>query len=485
MVVPSVKAIREKWPIFAGKIRIQLLGDGKLPEDLQTIVDAAGPGLWIEGEDLVDLCKQRSEEGESGCNPPGAFLEPFVALASGCDSPEAMEESPVPLAYPPAPSVSSVVQVRRYSWRSYAKHDAYGKRREFVGTNRQTNTNSSLFSPQKPLVSLVNLMDVVRKIGQQERSRGKTLTVDKFNAHCSKGGKDVTSSSHSNSENVTVGNSGNSGVSSNSYKYQEINDKNNSKSKGKQGKGRDEALRLPGPIKGKGMMTSRIHDITIQEQHGKASLDTLVAKQYKHSQVRSRPSDSIGFRKAVQYYNKMAAIITVCFVMIIQLLEGFSYFVVRKPKSAIGNSGRDSVDEGMWRWRLLFVFVLLECLPILWRYKHIIWLMLIIDGLWRRNKALSNKDKGICQLTKRLVIVRHWLRNLVLGNVCEKNVCIRIGNTGDAFVAGNVNNVYLCPYSDLWASCPIYLCRDMEILGFQYKIRSFRVFIYLYIYVNS
>ena len=49
------------------------------------------------------------------------------------------------------------------------------------------------------------------------------------------------------------------------------------------------------------------------------------------------------------------------------------------------------------------------------------------------------------------------------------------------FVAGNVNNVYLCPYSDLWASCPIYLCRDMEILGFQYKIRSFRVLIYLYI----
>ena len=48
-------------------------------------------------------------------------------------------------------------------------------------------------------------------------------------------------------------------------------------------------------------------------------------------------------------------------------------------------------------------------------------------------------------------------------------------------MAGNVNNVYLCPYSDLWASCPIYLCRDMEILGFQYKIRSFRVLIYLYI----
>ena len=55
------------------------------------------------------------------------------------------------------------------------------------------------------------------------------------------------------------------------------------------------------PIKGKGMMTSRIHDVIIREQHEEASLDTLIAKQYKHSQIRSRPSDSIGFRKAVQY----------------------------------------------------------------------------------------------------------------------------------------------------------------------------------------
>ena len=168
MVVPSVKAIREKWPIFAGRILIQVLGDGRLPKDLQIIVDAAGPDLWIEGEDLVDLCKQRSEEGESGCNAPGAFAAPFMALASGCDSAAAIEEPPAPLVSPPAPSVTPVVQVRRYSWRSYAKHDAYAKRREFVGTNRQINTNSSPFPLQEPLVSRVHLMQVIRKIGQQE-----------------------------------------------------------------------------------------------------------------------------------------------------------------------------------------------------------------------------------------------------------------------------------------------------------------------------
>ena len=107
----------------------------------------------------------------------------------------------MPLAPPLEASVMPVVQVRRYSWRSYAKHVTYDKRREFVGTN------SLLFSQQEPLVSRFHLMKVVRKIGQQERSRGRHLTVDKFKEHFSKGGKDVTSSVHPNrkvdGENMT------------------------------------------------------------------------------------------------------------------------------------------------------------------------------------------------------------------------------------------------------------------------------------------
>ena len=479
MVVPLVKAIREKWPIFAGKICIQVLGDGQLPKDLQAIVDAAGPDLCIEGEDLVDLCKQRSEEGESGCNAPETFSEPSVALASGCDSPEAMEESPVPSASPPSSSVSSVVQVRRYSWRSYAKNVAYGKRREFVGTNKQTNTNSSLFPPHKPLVSRVHLTNVVRKIGQQERSKGKTMTVNKFNAHCSKGRKDMTSLSHSNRENsesVTVGNSGNGGISFG--KYCEINIKNNSASKGKQGEERDEALRLPVIIKGKGKMTSRIHDVIIPEPPGKASLDKRVAKPCKSFPLRSRASNSLGLRKAVQPYNKIAAILIICFGMIMRLLEVFSHFARCKSKSPIGNSRIDSVDEGVWRWCLFAVYFLFECRTSLWKFRHRIWPRLILEGLWMGNNTINTIDKRFYQLTFRLVLAKYWLRNLLHGNVCRTNVAIGIGNTGDA---RDVNNVCLCPYSDLWASCHIYVCRDMGILGFLYKIGSFCVLIYLYI----
>ena len=480
MVVPSAKAIRDKWPIFAGKIRIQVLGDGQLPEDLQAIVDAAGPDWCIEGEDLVDLCKQRSEEGESGCNAPEAFSASPVVLASGCDSPEAMEESPVPSASPPASSVSSVVQVRRYSWRSYAKNATCEKRREFVGTNKQTNTNSSLFPPQKPLVSRVHLTNVVRKIGQQERSEGKTMNVHEFNAPCFKGGKDMTSVSHSNresSKSITVGNSGNSEINSGNSKCYKSDITNNLASKGKRGEERDEALRLPDIIKREGKMTSPLHNTVAQRQQQPSSLDARVAEQYKSRHISSRSSSSLGFRKAVQSYGKIAAILFMCFGIIMQLSEAFLHFARCKSKRLIGNSRIASVDGGVWRCWLLDVYFLFECRTSLWKFRHGIRPRLILGGLWMGNKAIITIKKRFYKLTFKLVLAKHGLCNLLRGNVCSTNVAIRIGNTDDA---RDANNVCLCLYSDLWASCRIYLCRDMRILGLLYKIGSFRIFIYLY-----
>ena len=279
-----------------------------------------------------------------------------------------------------------VVQVRRYSWRSYAKHNTCEKRREFAGTNKQINTNFPLFSPQEPLVSRVHLMKVVRKIGQQERSRGKSLTVDKFNAYCAKGGKNVTSSSHSNREkekDKVVTHSGNIGISENSYKYPEINDKYNSKVTGKQEKGREGKLRLPGSLNGTGEVTSWIHDVTIEEQHGKPSLDKLVARQHKQTQVCLCSSAEIGYVKVVQGYNKMLAMIIYYFMVVTQVLAGCTHFIMRKLKINVGNSGKVSEDEGMWHCQLGSFCIILVCLRKIWKYKHRLWLLLIVDGLWR------------------------------------------------------------------------------------------------------
>ena len=91
---------------------------------------------------------------------------------------------------------------------------------------------------------------------------------------------------------------------------------------------------------------------------------------------------------------------------------------------------------------------------------HRIWPKIILEGLWIGNNVINKIDKRCYQLTFRLVLATCWLRNLLHGNVCSTNVAIGIGNADDA---RDANNVCLCPYSDLWASCHIYSYRDMGI----------------------
>ena len=89
MGLPSAKAIREKWPIKNGPIRVKVISDGEpLPSDLQAIADALGQDSRIEGHVLVDLCKQKSEEGGSGCYDPREILTSPVSLPVGCDPPD-------------------------------------------------------------------------------------------------------------------------------------------------------------------------------------------------------------------------------------------------------------------------------------------------------------------------------------------------------------------------------------------------------------
>ena len=155
-------------------------------------------------------------------------MAPLVALTTGCDSSAEAEEPPVHLAPSQEASVMPVVQVRRYSWQPYVKHVAYEKRQEFVGRNKQINTNSSLFSQQEPLVARVHLMKVVRRIGQQERARGKSWTVDKFKEQFLRGGKDATSTSHPNKSrnkgSMTRNDVVHVGISEDSYKYPKVSD---------------------------------------------------------------------------------------------------------------------------------------------------------------------------------------------------------------------------------------------------------------------
>ena len=257
----------------------------------------------------------------------------------------------MPLAPPSEASVMPVVQVRRYSWRSYDRHVAYDKRREFVGTNKQINTNSLLFSQQEPLVARVHLMKVVRKIGQQERSRGRHLTVDKFKEHFLSGGKDVTSSSHPNrkvdEKNMTNTDFIELGIGKCSYKYPEISDKYNSKSTGKQEKERENEPRLPGTPDCKGMVTSRINDVTIREQDGELGINKPVARQYKRTGDRLCSVTEKGYREVIKTYNKIIAVMTFYCILVTQVLKGITSPRRCERKSTVGNSKGVSGSESV------------------------------------------------------------------------------------------------------------------------------------------
>ena len=121
MVVPSMKAIMDKWPIHSGRIRVQVLGKGEpLPSDLQAVVDATGPDSCIEGRVLVDLCEQRSGKRGSGCDAPAEIYKLPPSADGSCKSSEGFPTLVTSPLLPPKPPRT---ERKQYSWRNSSKRE--------------------------------------------------------------------------------------------------------------------------------------------------------------------------------------------------------------------------------------------------------------------------------------------------------------------------------------------------------------------------
>ena len=158
-VVTNLSTIQDKWPIHAGQVRVRILGEAEdLPADLRAVVEALDPDNCIEGNGLVDLCRQRS--GWRG---------------SGCDAPRTSEELPEPPSSPPTSTRRPSVQVNQFSWRCNAKTDKHfhDKRQEFVNSDKYSNRSSFFHTQQASLVSQEHLQAVVRKVAKGEKFKGK------------------------------------------------------------------------------------------------------------------------------------------------------------------------------------------------------------------------------------------------------------------------------------------------------------------------
>ena len=208
---------------------------------------------------------------------------------------------------------------------------------------------------------------------------------------------------------------------------------------------------------GEGMVASSTSNVSTLRN---VEVSRLIARQ------RWKSSDGLcsyaeeGCRKVVKVYNKVVTVMTFYFMIVTNVLKGITSLRRCERKNTVGNSKGLSGSENLRDSEGYSFYTFLECLGDILVYRQELWRFLIIYALWRKYTLFSNKNKEIWKflntLTFRLVVARPWLRNLLLGNVLG-TFSIRVGSTGNTFLAGKYFRAYLCPYSDLWASCRIYL----------------------------
>ena len=410
-----------------------------------------------------------------------------VPLASGCDTPVQVEEPLVPLVSSPKSPIVPVVQIRQYSWHYSDKHDASDIRREFVGTNKRTNPDSLFLPQQKPLVSKVHLMKVVRKIGQQKRSRGEHLTVNMFKKPFSNGEKNVTSSSIPAQKikggNISYSVMCNAGIRIINPKYSHISDKCTVNSFKMQEKEREREDSLPGRPDDDDIITSLKSDVNIRETVWDADVNRLVARKHFVPRKRSLPYSVGSFKELLKACGRIVSFIALYLAIVTNVLGGVTNIIRYGKKSTVGNSDslprRESSGDYSCPYSLS---IFRKCLDNILRFNKESWSYGIIYPIWKENKSFRKGKEELWKLGIRLVIAMSWLRNLQLGNVCKETFCLRSGNIAKTFLVGKCFRAYLRLFADFCASCRDYSYIYTVNLEFEDKFKRFYDYIYLYIY---
>ena len=140
------------------------------------------PDKCIEGNALVDLCRQRSEW-----------------RGNGRDVPRTSEELPEPSTSSSTKEHRPAVQVNQFSWHNNAKTDKrfHDKKREFRNSGKYSNPASFFPSQQAPFVSQEHLQAVVRKVARGDRFKGKKQQSFVIKAQPTNGNELMTSLAHS------------------------------------------------------------------------------------------------------------------------------------------------------------------------------------------------------------------------------------------------------------------------------------------------
>ena len=378
MVVPSAKAIIEKWPVKNGPIRVKVISDGEpLPSELQAIADAIGPDSWIEGHVLVDLCKQRSEEGGSGCYAPGEIYSSPVSLTFGCDTPEEVAEPPVLHLPSPGSPIMPVVQVSQFSWHYSDKHGLYNMKHRFGRSNKQI--NSVFLSPlsQAPLVSKVRLLRVTRKIGQQERARGERFSVSMFKS-LSKGERNVTSSSipakNQRDSNMLYSGKCNAGMGIDSPKHSHMDNIHIISNCEGQEKEKERENPFTGRIGNNDIIVSSKSDVTPPDTVSVEKTSRIVARKRFLTTEYSVLSLIDNFRKRWMAFKGLISLLVIRFITMFSMLGEITGISRCEGKRLIGNSMEYVSSEELGNVRTPFPFyIFFKCLSTILIFQRKFW----------------------------------------------------------------------------------------------------------------
>ena len=337
----------------------------------------------------------------------------------------------MPIASSPKPPTLPAAQVRQYSWHHYTEKNVYDIRREFVGTNRQSNRISSVLSQQTPLVARVHLLDIVRKVGKSERLKGKHLENFIFKAPSPNRERNVTSllSSRSKSEGGNQQISVISEYSNSEIKpVDQVSRKTNyiytlKLSKARKTK-REAKFKYPGTTNCDVMVSDAIttkanSDVTVRDVN-----KPITRKRYaqKHSFVAKNGFIKSSLRVCSRTFTKVALMLAI----VISILGGLFNIKLPERKSTVGTSSSLSPSEPL---------VVLSFRD----YSS-------LSSLRESAVAIIGINKGLCSCihkviflnkSKQLIICKKVLQNTI---ICEETICTNRSLSGRLKLAAP----YLC-----------------------------------------
>ena len=238
-------------------------------------------------------------------------------------------------------------------------------------------------------------MKIVRKIGQQERSRGKHLTDIMFKNPPLSGGKDVTSlllpSQGIEGENTSYSvmcESSSLGISLFDHEYPHINDKYTLECSKVQEKEREEEFKLPGSTNYDVMDDGVLNgDVTTPD------VNRLIARNRYVPRKQSLTHSVGSFGRSLRACSRTVAFIALLLAIIINVLRGFINIRPYERKSTVGNpsslplSGPLSASSCR---ELLFLY-LRELSTTILVVNNELWPCLMIETSWNANRRLKRR----------------------------------------------------------------------------------------------